>query len=126
MAPSKSFSQTEPVPEQSSYVYSCDLETPAGDAVDPAQVSQIYLSLRDIRTDAIINSRSGVTVKNAHGGTLTSGLFSMQFDPEDMPAIGTEELQPRKLTLDFRLLGGGRVTREIQFWVRAMEDVDAL
>lgn len=129
--PTKTFtsgvgSRANAIPERSSFQYEVVLTDPDGEAVSPTDISAIYLTLRDITSDGIVNSRSGVSVKDANGGTLASGLFTMQFDEADMPAVGTAQKQPRKLTLDIRLAAGGRMTREIIFWVESLQDVAAI
>lgn len=125
MVATKTFPPTAAIPERSTFLYGVDLSDPDDQPVTVEQIDHIYLSLRDIRTDTIINSRTALEVKNTNGGTLTTGRFEFQFVEDDMPAIGEEELQPRKLTLDIRLVGGGRVTRQVFFWVQSMEDIDS-
>lgn len=117
-------SRANPIGERTSAPYRASLTDADGVDVQPAQIDAIYLSLRDVRSDAIVNSRDAVAVKDANGGTLSVGAFEMQFDEDDMVAVGSETLQPRRLTLDIRLVGGGRVTHEVAFWIRAMEDID--
>lgn len=125
MAAVKLFPQSQAIPERSSRQYSVALRTPTDTPVDPIQVTDVFATLRDIRSDEIINGRDAQQVLNVDGGVLAEGLFTLQLDPDDMPAIGTQKLQPRRLTLDLRLNGGGRATREIHFWVHAFPDIAA-
>lgn len=120
----KTFSQYAAIPEGSTYQYRLTLTTLAGVPVPPANVTSIFLTLRDPSSGEIVNNREHEAVKNIHGGTyVTPGLFVMQFSEQDMQAIGNEKLQPRRMTLDINLFGGGRVTREVVFWVKAMRDI---
>lgn len=123
MAAVVSFPQSRAVPERETERFRVGLDDDDGLPLAADQVDALYLSLRDKRNDVIVNSRENVQVKNANGGTLTEGLFEMQFTDDDMAAFGAQEFQPRVLTLDFRLVGGGRGTREVRFWVRAMRDI---
>lgn len=47
----------------------------------------------DEDADTIINSRNGVSVKNANGGTFhaTNGEFTMHFSSDDNPIVGSVE-----------------------------------
>lgn len=123
MSAVKTFAQTEAIPERSTYLYRVAL-LDANDVVVPAaSVVAIALTLRDLTNNAIVNSRSAVSVKNANGGTLVDGQFSFQFTTLDMAALGAARFQPRLLTLDITLTGSGRITREVFFWLRAFVDV---
>jgi hypothetical protein len=117
------FAAGDAIPEDSSAVYRTTLLQPDDSPVLTGQVDDIRLTLRDIRSKQIVNSRNSVSVLNRNGGTLTDGQFEMLFDPADMPAIGGRELQHRKLTIDFYLSGGGRATREAMFWVQSLQDI---
>lgn len=120
---SKTFPVGQAIPEQSSYGYSVHLRQADGSSVDVSQIDEIYVTLRDLRSMGIVNGRNQLPSKNNNGGELTAGLFAVNFNPEDMPAIGPERFQPRLLTLDIHLSGGGRSTRDVLFWVRALEDI---
>jgi hypothetical protein len=125
-APIKTFPQAEAIPERSTPLFSVELQDEDGVAVATSSVDDIFLSLRDKTAGGgIVNSRSNVSVKNTNGGTLTTGLFTMRFEEADMQAIGSAPFQPRQITLDFRLTGSGRMTREIVFWLKSMEDIEA-
>jgi hypothetical protein len=117
MAARKLFKVTEAIPERSTYQYQATISTPAGTPVDPAQISSILATLRDLVSGSVLNSRDAQEVKGVNGGTLTSGLFVLQFAEADSLIVGTEDPEQHVLTLDFRLVGGGRVTREIWLYV---------
>lgn len=62
--------------------------------VAPAQLSSLTLTLTDRATGAVINSRAGVSVLNANGGTLDiSGNFYMQFTALDNQIVSTSSPQ---------------------------------
>jgi hypothetical protein len=117
MTARKTFPVTAAIPERSTYQYRVAVTDAAGLPVAPAQVTSILATLRDAATGTILNSRSSQEVKDVNGGSLTSGLFVLQFAEADNAIIGNEQDEPHVLTLDFRLTGGGRVTREIWFYV---------
>lgn len=119
----KQFPSTQFVPERSTYQYSAVLLTPDKLPVDPAQVSSILLFLRDVTSGAIVNSRSGIEVKNVNGGALTAGSFVFQFEDEDTAILGAGAQEQRLLTLDVLLFGGGRATHEVSFYVRNLTDI---
>lgn len=124
MAAVKTFSQYAAIPEGSTYQYRLTLTTMAGDPLPSANVIAIFLTLRDPSSGQIVNSRDHIAVKNINGGTYTPGLFVWQLAEGDTGAIGTEKLQPRRLTIDVHLFGGFRMTREVVFWVKAMLDIE--
>lgn len=119
----KTFSQYAAIPEGATYQYRLTMTTLAGVPLPAANVISIFLTLRDPSSGQIVNGRDHVAVKNINGGTYTAGLFVFQFAEGDMGAIGTEKLQPRRMTIDVQLFGGFRMTREVVFWVKSMLDV---
>ena len=121
----KTFLASQGIPERSTYRYEVDLLTAAGAALPAASVSSIKLTLRDVTSDTIVNSRSAVEVINQNGGVLEDGAFSFQFEEADTAIVGSASAERRVLTLDFRMVGGGRVTREVRFYVRNLQDIAA-
>lgn len=118
----KTFSFADAIPERSTYQYQVTLKDAAGEDIAPAGVTSIALTLRDVTSGEIVNDRDAVSVKNANGGTLTSGLFVFQFAEADTAILGTGTSEKRILTLDF-VLTGGRITREVTFFVRNLRDI---
>lgn len=51
-------------------------------------VSTFTLTLYDNTTGAIINSRKDQDVNNANGGTVTSGVYTVELDASDTAAVG--------------------------------------
>lgn len=113
------------VPENSSYQYRATLTDADEVVIGAAAISQILLTLTNVADEATVNSRAAVNVYSGGTGecTVTAGALVMQFDPEDMPSIGTEQYQQRRLTLDVRLVGGGRFTHEVLFYVQNLTDI---
>src|SRR5262245_57884213 len=125
MAAEKVFSLAEAIPERSTFTYGVDLYTRGGALVDISQVLRVLLTLRDVRTGDIVNSRDAIEAKDQNGGTVTTGRFEFEFDEADTQMFGKRVTERRLLTLDFRLLGGGRITRQVSFYVRNLLDVAA-
>jgi len=119
----KVFLATEAIPERSTYQYRTSLLTSAGDPVEPGQVVSILATLRDLATGTFINTRTAQEVKGQNGGVMVSGEFSLQFESADTPIVGAAGLERHVLTLDFRLVGGGRVTREVWHYVANFADI---
>ena len=72
--------------ERSTVIYSCSLKDESGAAIEPASLYAISLTLysMDSATEAIVNSRNNVDVKNVNGGTISSGgVFSYEFTSDD-------------------------------------------
>lgn len=119
------FLYSEAVPERSTWRYQVDIESDEGVPVDPGDVISVLLTLRDIGSDAIINSRDAIEVNNSNGGTVTLGRFVFQFEEADTAILGTASSEQRSLTLDWRLAGGGRITHVVTFYVVNLRDISA-
>lgn len=80
-------------PERTSGVLTFTITAPDTNGVlqpvPAADLSAILFKLYEKSTLAIINSRNGVDVKNANGGSMhvTSGLFTMTLDPADFACM---------------------------------------
>ena len=113
------------ISEGSTARYACVLATVAGVAIDSGAVSAITATLRDVQTDAVINSRDALSVLNANGGTLSAGgAFALILTPADnIAATGnTRTLQARRLTLEVTY-ADGVITHEVTYYVRALADI---
>ena len=50
----------------------------------------LTMTLFDKTTEAVINTRNAVSVKDANGGTVsTAGVLTMKLDPADQVVVGT-------------------------------------
>ena len=59
-------------------------------ALTKAQILTLTMTLFDKDTEAVINSRNAVNVKDANGGTVsTAGVLTMKLDPADQAIAGT-------------------------------------
>ena len=113
------------ITEGSTALYSCTLTDTAGTAISSGAVSAIDATLRDVQTDAIINSRDAQSVLNVNGGTLASGgAFSLVLSALDniQAASNTRTLQARRLTLEVTYTDGA-LTHEVTYYVRALADI---
>ena len=120
---STTFPKSQPIPERSTRLYSATLRDPTGTALEPAQVTSIRFSLRDDRSDEVINARNRVEVLNQNGGAMgTGGAFTMTFDTLDTVAIGTTKLQKRRALFEVTYLTGIE-NHEVFFLVEQLEDV---
>lgn len=93
----------------------------AGAALVDAVVQTLVATTRDLASNTKI--RDAQSVLNANGGVLSGGAFTLLLSQADTQVIGTAPLQPRLLTLDLVTTGGKRITEEIAYTVRAMQDI---
>lgn len=108
--------------EQSSARYVGTLTDHTGAVISDGAVSAITATLVDASTGTAINSRSAQNVLNANGGTLSSGVFTLVLSTSDTVAVGTQEMQPRRLTLKVTY-SSGVLTHEVHFFVRSLENI---
>ena len=117
------FSSNDAINEQSTARYACTFVDHIGVAIDSSAISAIVATLKNASDDTTINSRAAQSVLNAHGGTMGSGgAFALILSTLDTVAVGALALQPRRLTLvvDYT---DGRLTHEVDFLIRALQDV---
>jgi hypothetical protein len=119
----KEFRFSEYIPERSTWRYQTTIQSDDGVPVVPGDVLSVALTLRDLTSNTIVNSRSAVDVNNANGGSVIAGVFTFQFTQDDTAILGTGNSERRLMTLDFRLSGGGRATHEVYFYVRNFRDI---
>jgi hypothetical protein len=118
----KSFLYPDSVGERSTPTYRATWMS-NGLPVQAGSVSSILFWLRDVRTGAIVNGRDGVDVFNVNGGALVNGVFTLQLSSEDTQHYGDGKAEKRLMTFDVLLQSGGRLTREVSFYVRSFQDV---
>lgn len=117
------FPNTQAIPEGSSRRYSATLTDVDGVTLTPGQVSSIRFSLRDARSNAVVNGRYRQEVRNANGGTLNSaGLFALVLNPQDTVAIGTSHFQLRRATFEVTYVSGVE-NHEVTFYVENLKDI---
>lgn len=111
-----------PVNERSTCVVTVPFLDEAGAPLAAVVVSTLTATLRDVASGTLI--RTAQNVKNANGGVLTDGLLTLTLGGADTAIVGTAlSLEQRLLTVDLVALGGARLTEEILFAVRAMQDI---
>lgn len=81
--------ETIDVLERGSCRFSGTLSDEADDPVAAASLDDFTLTLYDLHSDTIINSRDAISVLNANGGTMgaSDGVFTMQFSSLDNPIV---------------------------------------
>lgn len=120
---STTISRSQPIPERSSRTYRSTIRDMDGVELEASQVTSIKFSLRDDKTDVVINSRFRVEVLNANGGTMgASGALSMVLSPEDTVTTGSGKLQKRRMLFEVDYIGGHE-NHEVYFWVENLEDI---
>jgi len=120
---STTISRSQPVPERSSRTYRATIRDMDGVELEASQVSSVKFSLRDDKTDVVINGRFRVEVLNANGGTMgVGGALSMVLSPEDTVTMGTGKLQKRRMLFEVDYIGGHE-NHEVYFWVENLEDI---
>jgi len=93
--------------ESSSRTVTFTLKDNAGAAVPLSAINTAQLTLYDVETRTVINSRNAQNVKNAHNVTIdeASGLVTWAMQPEDN-AIITERRQVERHRAEFRFVAG--------------------
>jgi hypothetical protein len=139
----KRFDDGDAVDEKSDAEYECTFIDAAGGALNAAAITAITATLKDVPTDAVINSRDAQNVRNINGGTLAAdGKFTLQLGELDNILVGTppaadvfesgwkrtgEALEEHRLTLrvTYTKAGGGtgKLNHEVRFFVQSLEDV---
>jgi hypothetical protein len=89
--------------------YIATLLDKAGTAVPLASLTDITLTLKDVATGAIVNSRDAQSQKNAGNGTYhaTSGLFTMSFQPDDAAIVNASSISEKKIATFLATWSGG-------------------
>lgn len=116
------FTNTQAIPEGSSRRYSATLQDLDGVALQSGQVSSILFSLRDARSNQVINGRDRIEVRNANGGTFVAGAFAMTFNPSDTVAVGTSRYQKRRAVFQVTFSAGVE-NHEVTFYVENLHDL---
>ena len=75
--------------ELTSFQYTGTLKDETDTVIPLADLTTLTLTIYNLATLAVINSRSHQDIKNTNGGTFhaTSGLLTMVFAPDDSPII---------------------------------------
>jgi hypothetical protein len=62
----------------------------AGVAITKANLITLTITLIDVATSTVLNSRNGQSILDANGGTVTNdGVLTMRLDAADAPMVGT-------------------------------------
>lgn len=116
------FDPAHAITERSTARYTCALVDPTGAAIASAALSTVTATLTD-RTGTVINGRNAQSILNANGGTVSAqGVVTLILGPLDTAALGTSELQERRLTLR-ATYSSGELTHEVTFYVRNLAGV---
>lgn len=119
----KIFGPGDSINEKSTAKYTCTLVDTAGAGIASASVSSLKATLKAADSGTVINSRNAQSVLNTNGGTLdSSGNFALVLGENDTALSGTNKLQERRLTLDVTYTSG-RLTHDVTFYVRALDDI---
>lgn len=123
------FGVADAVPEQGTFPYSLTLRDDAGAALLASAVSTITATLVAVASGTVLFT--GRNVKNANGGTLADGTFSLVLSGSSDLALQSDELTntyaERRLTLVITATGTGGsplpIYREVSFFLRNLADV---
>jgi len=114
-----------PVPEGTVFYYSGKLLDERGFAIPSSDLTTVELTLKDVTTGDIINTRDAVDIKNDNGGIVnTDGTMSWTSLPADNPVIQTGlddgEIELHQITLVWTWNSGtSRGKRKV--WVKVEE-----
>jgi hypothetical protein len=120
---STTFPKSQPIPERSTRLYRCALQDVDGNLITPAQITSIRFSLRDDKTDKIINGRNRIEVFNQNGGSFDgNGLFNMILDTLDTVTTSKAKIQKRRAVFEVIYLNGIE-NHEVFFYIENLEDL---
>lgn len=98
------------VNEGSEVDYTATLLDKAGAPVPLVSLTDIKVTLKDVETGDVINTRNAQSVKNTAGGTFhaTSGLFTMTFDESDNAIVTATARKEKHLATFLATWTGGQ------------------
>lgn len=109
----------DPLAEASDYLVDAVLYGPDGTTpLEPAAVSEILATLRDVESNATIFVDRDVTANLSSGG-----VFEMPLTHDDLAATVSRRFQRRLLTLKMTQTNGKTRNQEIKFSVENLTDV---
>lgn len=80
--------ETQNVREDTTHTYATTITDENEQGLGPADLDALTLTLYDVVSGDIINSRDAQSVLNANGGTLeANGDFTWLSEPDDMPIL---------------------------------------
>lgn len=109
--------------ERTSAQYTATLQDALGVAIPLAVIVSAVLTLEDVATSTIINSRNAQNVLNANNVTIhaTSGLLTWSIQPEDNPIVtSSEEYELHRAVFSVVYSGTQRTVHEVYVLVRNM------
>lgn len=114
---------SKPLPEGSSRPYETVFVDRSGQPIDSGSVTAIAVTLVDVESGWIVNSRNAQNVLGANGGALSAGgVFTLQLTPNDTVSIGTGKFQERRMTFSVTYtLGVER--HQVTWWMDNLADV---
>ena len=97
-----------PVNELTSALYTALLKDETGAVIDGTALDTATLTLYDIATQTVINSRSAQNVKNTNGVTISAlGALAWTMSPADNAIIGASAVEKHIALFTFTWGGGG-------------------
>ena len=95
-----------PINERTSSRYTATLTDETGAAIDGTALDTATLTLSDVATGTVLNSRTAQNVKNANGVTISAGgALVWVLDPADTAIVGTALVEEHRAL--FTLTWGG-------------------
>jgi hypothetical protein len=113
---------TKVVKEKTTQAFTAVLQDETGAVIPAASITALTLTLYDLLTNAIINSRDHVSIKNANGGTIdASGNLTWTSDVLDSPILNDTLAQENHIALIEWTYNSGKQGRfEVALIVRNM------
>jgi hypothetical protein len=114
------FSRAEAIPESTTGTIGAQLSS-AGANIESSAVTALAATLTN-HQGTIVNSRDGLTILGANGGSLSStGYLTQELSPSDTVAVETgPEYQQRFFAIEGTHSGGKKLACEIRFFVRKL------
>ena len=119
------FDFSKAVPERSSRPLTFVMRDHRGDLIPAASISGISATLKDLKTNTIINGRNAQAVRNVNGGVLTDGKFDFLLGELDNVVVSEGRFQKHRLLLTAVFTDShGRTAKEnqeVDFFVEDLE-----
>jgi hypothetical protein len=97
-----------PINERTSARYTATLTDETGAPIDGTALDTATLTLYDVATEAVINSRSAQNVKNTNGVTISAlGALVWVLSPADNAIVGTGAIENHVALFTFTWGGTG-------------------
>jgi hypothetical protein len=93
-------------PENSARILTTSLTDEDGNAITAASLSYLKLTLWEILTGDIINSRNAQSILNENGGSMSSNTLTLKLSADDMAVVGDRKTERHRGLIEAKLSTG--------------------